>query len=476
MQASLKGASWSDVRSDRHLASTLLLGERHPVQLDPRWINDEHALSSIFPDMLQPLHQRRSEASPPCTTPTASMLESQGIGDAGTSRESEDGPKTWKTARQGEYSLPLLSPHPQSFNYVPLQTANSNAQLARLLEEVRRLQQDVRGKRSRARDLRRTLRRRREEEDYLRLVLRKKLSWIDSDTADQKTPAFYKAIEDLKAATELYHILESDYHRLEEELDQREDSLDRRMTSLNAVLHKQAASRTEPTDSVGSDPDLSSLSSAASTDTDAKRLLSKAAEYFALVGEVRMHRERLHELESDYMNLMDQEYLRERISLPFGPEELAFLAGYKDEKAKTEARLDHAIHRAVTHPEHKNHSEAAILDEQWEQAVRDFRPDSPENQAPRDPLRVTEFEDQSPFFEDRCPVALNKFTFVNRWLLHRLRHSSYETLQYKSNPELLDLLDEGWDGDSISQMALMLWFRDEKAGVVTARNNFVDFS
>ena len=67
-------------------------------------------------------------------------------------------------------------------------------------------------------------------------------------------------------------------------------------------------------------------------------------------------------------------------------------------------------------------------------------------------------------------MPLNKFTFVNRWLLHQLRHSRFEVLQFKTDPGLMGLVDEGWDGDSISQMALMLWFRDETNGMAPVRH------
>ncbi|KAF3389095.1 hypothetical protein F1880_004023 [Penicillium rolfsii] len=342
-------------------------------------------------------------------------------------------------------------------------TGNTSARLAQLLEEVCHLQQEVRGKRSRARDLRRALRKKREEEEYLRLVLREKLRWISSEAVWEQTTAVNKAIDDLKATTELYCMLENDYHRIEDDLDQRETILDERTGRLNELLRRQAASGTRPTELIVSDLDFSARPPSAS-DADADRLASNAAAYLTLVGEVRVLRERLHELESEYKNLVDQESTRQRIGLSLGPEALAFLANYDNLKKKTQTGLDFAIHRLIAHPDHKHHPEAVVLEEQWEQVIQEFQPGSPDNQVPRDLLQMTEFEDRSPFFEDRRPVPLNKFTFVNRWLLHQLRHSSFQVLQYKSNPEFVRLVDEGWDGDSISQMALMLWYRDQTTG------------
>jgi hypothetical protein len=400
------------------------------------------------------------------------VIEAGEMEDVGPSGESEDKPKTINAVHQGEDSVPV-STLPQSFDHVPTQAGNTSTRLAKLLDELRHLQQEVRGKRSRARDLRRALRNKREEEDYLRLVLREKLSWVSPEALYQQTTAINKAIDDLKAATELYRILENDYSRMEDELDQRERFLDKRLGKLNGLLRKQAASGTKQTDTVSSDSNFSSEPSSARA-SDADRLPFNAAAYLTLVGEVRLLRERLYELESEYKNLVDQESIRQRIGLSLAPEALTFLANYETTRTKTQTGLDFAIRRLIAHPEHKHHPEAVVLDEEWEQVVQNFRPSSPDNQAQRDPLQMTEFEDRSPFFEERRPVPLNKFTFVNRWLLHQLRHSSFQVLQYKSNPEFVHLVDEGWDGDDISQMALMLWYRDETTGIVPLRNDIVE--
>lgn len=474
IQASLKGATWSDTRSEGDTPTTPLWEERELVQRNPQWINDGQALSSTSSGTLQPPYPRFPVAEPPCTTSTTPMIEADEMEDAGPSGESGDKPEIENAVLEGDDSVPV-STLPQSIDHVPVQTGNASTRFAKLLDEVRHLQREVRGKRFRARDLRRALRNKRDEEDYLRLVLREKLSWISPEALYQQTTAINKAIDDLKAATELYRILENDYHKIEDELDQREKILDKCLGRLNGLLRKQAASGTKHTDTVSSNSDFSSEPSfAPASASDADRLASNAAAYHTLVGEVRLLRERLYELESEYKNLVDQESIRQRIGLSLAPEALAFLANYENTKTKTQTGLDFALRRLVAHPEHKHHPEAVVLDEEWGQVVQDFQPGTPDNQAPRDPLQMTEFEDRSPFFEEQRPVPLNKFTFVNRWLLHQLRHSSFQVLQYKSNPEFVHLVDEGWDGDSISQMALMLWYRDQTTGMVTVRNDIVE--
>lgn len=467
----MKGAGWSDTRSAGYTPDNILPREMSRIEWNSRWITDEQALSSPSSGRLQPPYPRDPEASPPTTMLTIPIDLSHKSDDAGTSGEAGDGPKTVNTVRQGDQSPPL-SQDQGSINHAPVKTGNTSAQLERLFEEVHHLQQEVRTKRLRARDLRRALRRKREEEDYFRLVLREKLSWLSPEVIHQQVSTINKAIDDLKTATKLYHTQESDYDRIENELDKEETVLGKRMKRLNKMLRRQAASGNDQNQLVGADSNVSSDSSS-STDPDVKQLSSKAAGYLTLAGEVRLLREQLRDLESEYMNRLNQQHLRERIGISLDPDGISFLAGYEDAKAKTQAGIHFAIRRLIAHPEHDNHPEAVVLDEQWDQVVTDFQPQSPDNQPPQDPLRVTEFEDRSPFFEVGHSVPLNKFTFVNRWLLHQLRHSRFEILQYKTNPGLMGLMDEGWDGDSISQMALMLWYRDETNGMVTVRNELV---
>jgi hypothetical protein len=78
---------------------------------------------------------------------------------------------------------------------------------------------------------------------------------------------------------------------------------------------------------------------------------------------------------------------------------------------------------------------------------------------------MSEIEVHSPFFETVDPRPIDKATFIDRWLLHRLRHSRIEVLQFKSHPNLLELVARGCDGNRISQMALTLWFQDGSARI-----------
>ncbi|KAJ5595260.1 uncharacterized protein N7459_001468 [Penicillium hispanicum] len=373
----------------------------------------------------------------------------------------------WIKEQQWPQSLPSSQHSPFSRHEAAHAPNNTSAKLEKLLDEVLSLHEEVSAQRYRARDLRHALRHKRDEEDDLRLALRNKLNLISPENLHQETSAIHKAIEDLQTVTAAYLVLEADYHKVEDELGEREYILEKRMRRMQKTLRRQA-----PEWPQHSHDDLDSdLSDDSFSTSDADPVSSRTAEYLSYIGEVRMLRERLSELEAEYLSLIDQQQLRERIGISLDSESLGFIARYEGEKAQIEAELSLALHRVQSHPEYKEQSDTEALDRRWRQVLEQYLPEPPEEAPIPDPLRLSEFEDRSSFFESARPKPLNKATFVNRWLLHRLRHSGMEILQFKSQPELLELMDYGWNSDSISQMALMLWFRDETANMAPARSH-----
>lgn len=293
----------------------------------------------------------------------------------------------------------------------------------------------------------------------MRLSLRNALNLVSLDSVLNEVSAISLAIQNLQAVTNSYLLLEEEYHEFEDELGQQEYLLEKRMTRLNNTLRNQTPSLCRQARVFNFDPDSSSEYAS----DDEIDLPPREAEYLSIVGDARMFRERLAELEKQYLVLLDQRELRERIGISLDAEALAFLDSYEDEKTQIESELDHALRRIYAHPEHTKEPTPAALDAQWQEVMKAYLLEPPENQPPIDPLSLSGFDDRSSFFESARPVSIEKATFINKWLLHRLRHSRVEVLRLKSRPELMDLVRQGWDGDTISQMALMLWFRDKTA-------------
>lgn len=334
---------------------------------------------------------------------------------------------------------------------------DNGAKLAKLLDEVVTFQEDVSTQRFHARDLRNALRHKREEEDDMRLALRNKLNLISPQAVHTEAATINKAVEDLQAVTASYLVLESEYHKVEDGLGQQEYNLDKCVTRLTGILRKQVTSLNQQHHDIYSDS--GSLAHYASTGNP-NRVSPEMAEYLSLVGDARMLRERLGELEMEYMDLIDQQQVREYMGLALDHNAQLFLDQYEDERGDIEEKLSAVLTRLDNHSEHKRPCGDAITDEQWRNMLKEYLPTPPEDQPPPDPLRASGLDDRAPFFETARPLPLNKSNFVNHWLLYRLRHSAVEILQFKSQPELLNLVEDGWDRDSISQMAMRLWYQD----------------
>lgn len=349
----------------------------------------------------------------------------------------------------------------------PGSTRDTSANVAKLIGEVLSAHEDVSAKRYRIREVRHMLRQKRNEEDDVRVALRSKLNLITAENVHEDLAAINHIINDLQAATASYFIFENEYHRQEEELAQLEYDYNIRLERLQTIFKYQGGSLAH-LQQIDSDTESSS---ADYTSDYGDEILPQAADYLSMVGEARILTERLSELETEYLVLVDQRELRERVGIPLDSAALNFLLRYQDERTKIETELELARHNIESHPEHATRS-AQIAEEEdnEDEMIQHFMPEKPEDQTYNDPLHSSEFEDSSPFFASAHIQPVNKGTFVNRWLLHRLRHSRVEIMRFKSAPELIDLDSKGWGSDNISKMAMMLWFQDGAASMEHIRS------
>lgn len=464
-QALFAGDLWPDHRSEiyvpRSPSSTgSLLGQGIGVYEGAIF------LSSSESGTRQSISPLPSEPSLPKTTSTAPAYGYKTTEEKVECDDIEPISQSLTKHQQREKSA-SSSQHSRLGDHAAAPAQDDSGKLTRLLNEALKLHEDVSTKRYRARDLRNTLRQKREEEHDLRMALRNTLNLVSPDNVHSESGAINNAIQNLQTVTNSYLVLEEEYHRFEDELGEREYLMEKRMNRLNSVLHKQIPSLARQARDMDTDSDPSSDYTSAGE----REISPGEAEYLSLVGDARMLRERLALLEGEYLALIDQRELRERMGMSLDTEALAFLDRYEEEKAQIESELDLALRRIQAHREHNKDPTPTILDSQWQEALKAYLPEPPKDQPPRDLLCISELADRSPFFHSPRSVSMNKAAFINNWLLHRLRHSRMEILRFKSRPELIDLAQQGWDGDAISQMALTLWFHDETAQMVRLRSN-----
>ncbi|KAJ5835430.1 hypothetical protein N7447_001456 [Penicillium robsamsonii] len=447
---------------------------------------EARASSSTASETLQPLSPLPSGGFAPITIPTAPIFGHTGPdmvddGDQATQNESWSPQNLQQWNEYDALTESSVASFPIQYSPGIDEQANwyrmpapphesvheTSAKVAKLIGEVLSTHEDVSAKRSRIREMRHTLRQKRDEEDDVRVALRSKLNLITAEHVNEDLAAINHTINDLQVATASYFILENEYHRQEEELAQLEHDYNRRLDTLQTIFKDQGGSLAhfQP---IKSDTESSS---ADYTSEYEDQNLPQVDDYLAMVGEARILAERLSELKTEYLVLVDQRELRERVGIPLDSVALNFLLRYQDEKTKLETELGQARHKIESHPEHANRS-AGIAEEEdnEEEVIQHFMPEIPEDQIYNDPLHSSEFEDSSPFFASAHPHPVNKGTFVNRWLLHRLRHSRVEIMRFKSAPELIDLDNKGWGSENISKMAMMLWFQDGAASVEHIRS------
>ncbi|GIJ98329.1 hypothetical protein Aspvir_000445 [Aspergillus viridinutans] len=323
----------------------------------------------------------------------------------------------------------------------------------RLIEQL----EDVSARRLRAREMRVALRYKREDEGNHRAVLMKRLNSLlaqDHQLAD--------LIEELQSATESYLDLEQTYHRAEDELDQDEYVLIQSMQRFAKSLRE-------------SPPGLSKVipqAESSASDFDAHSCRGEPLEYppavvdyLSRVGDARILQERLAELDSQWYTIVDKQRLRSSLNISLDEESLQFLRSYDGSRTQirkelNETMLDIVRLRAIC-------DERGLRTEEYTGEMDFLYGMGLEEVASQieDPLKTSAIDDSSPFYEPGS-AKVSSAMFINKWLLHQLRHSSVEISRLKAAPELQQLSDEGWDDANISRLALTVWFSDD-----TVRNS-----
>ncbi|KAJ5388052.1 hypothetical protein N7509_010593 [Penicillium cosmopolitanum] len=461
--ASFAGDPWEDTRSEVYAAR--LSPMLQPAEDCPVWTSPV----STATDTLQPNSRWISDDSPPKTTstvplygyPAEEVIESDPDLNARVQRIHETQP-CLSSASSQQFHLP---------DNLPVHIQDNDVHLATILDKVAALQEDLFVQRSHARNFRSVLRHKREQENQIRRALQNNLNSIIPEEVDAKALRISQTIENLQAATASYLGLEAEYQMVEDALEQKEQDLDKHMAELTGILRKDVTLLAQEKHDIDVHSDSPVHHNVPAEDTH--DFSPEAAEYISLVEDARVLRTRLEKLtrgETEYIKIVDQQKFRGQNGLPLDNNAQLFLEQYEDERNNIEGGLNETHLRLENHPGRKMPQDdiVVVTDDEWRDLLKEYLLDYTKDQPSPDPLRASKLDDRSPFFETGRPLPLNKSNFVNHWLLYRLRHSAIEVLKFKSQPELLDLMEKGWDGDSISQMAMRLWYEDGTTKVETA--------
>ncbi|KAL2001586.1 hypothetical protein VTN02DRAFT_1565 [Thermoascus thermophilus] len=336
-----------------------------------------------------------------------------------------------------------------------------DTKLRKTISDVVSRQADVFAKRSQARELRLALRYKRDEEAAIRAELLKKINAFHAQRAVENMQSLSSEVEKIQSATDAYLSLENRYHRVEDQLEQDEYALSKMERKLSGLLCRLLPTNGQRNHSDSEDGDSEDATSTISDDVHFNPLHS---EYLSRVGDVDILRERLSDLDCERFAIAEKGKLRMRLNIPLDAESQELLSTYEERKTRIQEELNDALRDVYRLKEICQDQDILKNTSDNGKNIKgcdiDFENTTPHNE----PLMVSEFEDASPFFEQDMSRSLNRTNFfINKWILHKLRHSSIETLYLKTTAEVQNLLDMGWDETDISRLSLQVWYADDTA-------------
>lgn len=292
----------------------------------------------------------------------------------------------------------------------------------------------------------------------------------------------HEEFERLQEARDSLQPLQDDYDRLEDEVNREEHDLgelESRLYPLDVSAQNSALDGEELDGRVEyAESSLSAHSGPADTSSKVDRYLSRK-------GDVHLLRERLDELRMERAQIVEEEYVRAQIGRALDDYSRDFLLNFDSRHNELQRELAEAEEDAarlkialtdnedfINSPDQFDGTQPEISDEDTPAATSQNSFDQPSevlNSADstldaRDPLLLSGARLPSPVFSERATEGsknvISKATYINQWLLHRLRRSRHEVRRFRSTPELQNL---NLDQTQIKDMALELWFHDSSA-------------
>lgn len=353
--------------------------------------------------------------------------------------------------------------------------------------------------RIKANEVRTQLRRKREALDTQDACFIQELRKVLAGSPNKELERILQLSDELQRSRDAFYPVEDDYNRLEERLDVEDFELQEAERKLYTDLESARTSFIDNGDHPFSfrqeDADLDQASLQDVGQDPAYN------EYLSRVGDMRIVQERLQELRLERMHLVEEERVRARVGLPLDYDSIRFLETFDqhhEELRGQHAAMQEELNRvrgtlAMTSPvlfQSFQFNEEPYSASLGAGTVQQF-PESPfvinssdlgtastsTPPSPRDVLREAQYprserpdplllpdDDASPAFStenDTGRGVVSTVTFINEWLLNRLRRSTLEVWRFKSalDLEILDL-----DQNRLSDLVVQWWSKDEKAG------------
>lgn len=336
------------------------------------------------------------------------------------------------------------------------------ARLKAQLDSLAKLQSYVSMKRSQLRELRMELGFKREDEVAMRAAFMKKLNAFFVQGGQDAQSTLAQDYERLQSLTEEYLELERSYHAAEDELGGQEYELLLAMEQASGLLERASAGVEDDAD-YGME-DFHEENSMHSTEIQPP-MAPSMIEYLQRLSDIEILQERLCDLDTEFFEISDKQETRKRFNIPMDDDSISFLSTYQGNRDHVQKEIEDTlrdVHRLRTICQDQGLIPHDLPDITDDPGLDDLL--QGEEHKP-DPLKLTAAEDPTPFFEPHntttSSTKFDRSVFVNKWILHQLRHSSFQIARLKSFPELRALENNGYDEVSISRLALDSWFMDD---------------
>jgi hypothetical protein len=311
-------------------------------------------------------------------------------------------------------------------------------------------------------------------------------------------PTFSPLLKDFEHLQEIRDSLqprEYDYDRLEDQVNREEYELGELESKLYPISASAQISTLADEELVMFDGRFDHTESSLSTRSDPAENSSKVNQYLSRKGDMHVLEERLNELRMERAQLVEEELVRAKVGRALDEYSQAFLLNFDIRHDELQRELAHTKEDVARLRMALLEKEDFISLDQFDDTRRDMSDKdslvtmpnpalstdeilNPEEADPeeQEPLLLTGAEDPNPVFSESVlqgsKSAINKASYINLWLLHRLRMSLPEVRRFKSTLELKDL---NLDQTQIKDMVLKWWFNDGSAAAFAhARNVAVE--
>jgi hypothetical protein len=353
--------------------------------------------------------------------------------------------------------------------------------------------------RIKANEVRAQLRKEREALDTQDAYFIQELRKVLARSPNKELEHILQLSDELQQSRDTFYPMEDDYNKLEERLDVEDFELQEAERKVYMDLESARTSFADNGDHPFSFQQEDINLDQASLQDVSQDLAHN--EYLSRVGDMRIVQERLQELRLERMHLVEEERVRARVGLLLDYDSIRFLETFdqrheelRGQLAAIQEELDRMRGAlATTSPvlfQSFQFNEEPYSESPGAGTVQQFletpfminssdlgtastgTPPSPRDilraaQYPRseppDPLLLPD-DDASPAFSTENDIGrgvVSTVTFINEWLLNRLRRSTLEVWRFKSalDLEILDL-----DQNQLSDLVVQWWSKDEKAG------------